>query len=254
MSILTQRFRALRTSKLGRAMITVLSLAADDPVFAAWLDALTTRALRDLTFPEVARALRSLSAAYVEQRQRLREGRALSGEGKRAAFALFYGPLHYLLIREIVAALPRATERAGRLVDLGCGTGTSGAAWARQFGPRMKVVGIDRHPWAVDEARRTYNAFGLDAGTNRADLSTSAWPKPPALMLAAFAINELDEPGRDRVLTRLLKRATEGDRVLIVEPLAGFVAPWWSRWRDRFAAVGGRTDEWRFKIELPRQY
>src|SRR5260221_11312791 len=92
--------------------------------------ALERRHLADLTFSEVSRALRSLSSAYVERRGRLAAGAALDGAGKRAAFALFYGPLHYLLVREIVGRLPGADRAVPRLVDLGCGTGAAGAAWA----------------------------------------------------------------------------------------------------------------------------
>src|SRR5580765_6632098 len=67
-----------------------------------WLQALEARHFSDLTFQEVARSLRALSSTYVERRGGIRKGAALSGAGKRAAFALFYGPLHYLLVREIV--------------------------------------------------------------------------------------------------------------------------------------------------------
>ena len=73
--------------------------------FDNWLSALEARHFADLTFPEVARALRALSSAYVERRGRWQAGAALSGAGKRAAFALFYGPLHYPLVREITGAL-----------------------------------------------------------------------------------------------------------------------------------------------------
>jgi hypothetical protein len=45
--------------------------------------------------------------------------------------------------------------------------------------------------------------------------------------------------------------ARHGDRVLVVEPLAGFVAPWWGSWRTAIEAAGGRADEWRFEAELP---
>jgi hypothetical protein len=78
----------------------------------------------------VSRALRALSSTYVERRQRLGEGAALAGAGKRAAFALFYGPLHYLLIREIVRTLQNTASAPAHLIDLGCGTGASGVAWA----------------------------------------------------------------------------------------------------------------------------
>jgi len=73
-----------------------------------WLTTLEARHFSELTFQEVSRSLRALSATYVERRDRLREGAALAGAGKRAAFALFYGPLHYLLVREIVLAIPEA--------------------------------------------------------------------------------------------------------------------------------------------------
>src|SRR5436190_3197119 len=129
--------------------------------FQEWLDALEARHLADLTFSEVSRALRALSSAYVERRARLAQGAALSGAGKRAAFALFYAPLHHLLIRHIVDALPGAVQCAPTIVDLGCGTGASGAAWACACSSRPRVIGIDRHPWTLGEAASTYRAFGL---------------------------------------------------------------------------------------------
>jgi hypothetical protein len=213
--------------------------------------ALEARHLSELRFQEVSRALRALSATYVERRQKLTEGAALTGAGKRAAFALFYGPLHFLLIREIVRALPRATTPAPALVDLGCGTGASGAAWASACASPPRIIGVDRHPWALAEAAWTYRAYGLDARTRQADAAAAPLPKSPALVLAAFAMNELPDASRDRLLERLVARAAVGDRVLVVEPLAGYVARWWGRWREVCVAAGGRADEWRFRVELP---
>src|SRR5882672_8898651 len=120
--------------------------------FSAWMASIETRHLADLRFPEVSRALRALSSTYVERRGRLGEGSALSGAGKRAAFALFYGPLHYLLVREIVQAVPGATDPLGMIVDLGCGTGASSAAWAAANSIPPQILGIDRHPWVLGEA------------------------------------------------------------------------------------------------------
>jgi hypothetical protein len=200
----------------------------------------------------VSRALRALSSTYVERRQKLTEGAALAGAGKRAAFALFYGPLHYLLVREIVCALPGGTSPAATLVDLGCGTGVSSAAWARACAtPRPRVIGIDRHPWALAEAAWTYRAFELDARTRQSDAAAAMLPKGPAMILAAFTMNELADAGRDRLLEELVGRGTRGDRVLVIEPVAGFVARWWGTWRDRFLAAGGRADQWRVRVELP---
>ena len=230
-----------------------------DDRFARWLAALEARHLAELTFSEVSRALRALSSTYVERRQKLASGAALSGTGKRAAFALFYGPLHHLLIAHIVTSLPEATAKIDMLLDLGCGTGASGAAWAaacraaavgaRQGAPR--VIGIDRHPWVLSEAAATYRAFGVSAKVRQADVAAFTFPSGPVAVLAAFTMNELPDPERDALLARLVERARRGDRVLIVEPLAGFVARWWNRWRDTFEAAGGRADEWRLRTELP---
>ena len=216
-----------------------------------WLTALEARHFSNLTFSEVSRSLRALSATYVERRDRLREGAALSGLGKRAAFALFYGPLHYLLIREIVRAIPGANAGAATLHDLGCGTGAAGAAWAEACQTRPQVIGVDRHPWTLTEAAHTYRAFDLRAKTMRADAATVVFPKSPALLLAAFTLNELPDEARESLLPRLLARAAAGDRILIVEPLAKGAVRWWGGWQLAFAAAGGRADEWRFRVELP---
>jgi methyltransferase family protein len=219
--------------------------------FHEWVAALEARHLADLTFSQVSGALRALSSAYVERRAKLTDGAALSGAGKRAAFALFYAPLHYLLVRHVVEAIPDATRGSATLVDLGCGTGASGAAWGAACTPGPRVTGIDRSPWALAEASHTYRTFGLDGRTRQADLATARLQKGPARIVAAFAVNELADGARQVLLSHLLDRIGRGDRVLIVEPLARFVAPWWDRWQDAFQAVGGRADEWRFPAELP---
>jgi trans-aconitate methyltransferase len=187
----------------------------------------------------------------VERRQKLARGAALSGAGKRAAFALFYGPLHHLLVRHIAVNLPGATRSVSPLLDLGCGTGASGAAWASACVPLPRVIGIDRHPWALAEAAETYRVFGISATVRQGDAATATLPKPPTAILAAFTLNELAESAREALLPRLLERARQRDRILIVEPLAGFVAPWWHKWRAAFEAAGGRADEWRLRAELP---
>ncbi len=178
-------------------------------------------------------------------------GGAPTGRGKRAAFALFYGPLHFLLLDRIVRALPRARE-ARTLIDLGCGTGASGAAWAAACARPPSILAIDRSAWALGEAAATYRHFGVRARTRREDIAASRLPNTPAAALAAFALNEMADAARDALVERLLARVERpGQQVLIVEPLAGFVAPWWNRWRDRVEAAGGRADEWRVQAELP---
>lgn len=215
----------------------------------AWLDDLERRHLADLRFPEVSRALRALSATYVEHRSRLGEGAALSGAGKRAAFSLFYAPLHALLVHHI-ASQQKPPRQRQTLVDLGCGTGAAGAAWACTENPSPEIIGVDRHPWAAEEARSTYRAFQLRARTRVEDLTKTTLPAG-SHVLAAYALNELSDASRSAMLDTLLAHAARGGRVTIVEPLAGFVAPWWGHWQQAFEAAGGRADEWRTRPTLP---
>src|SRR4051794_41554537 len=97
--------------------------SATSTIFADWLAALEARHLADLRVPEVTRALRALSSAYVERRHKVSAGATMDSAGKRAAFALFYSPLHFLATSHVVQALTAADAAIGSIVDLGCGTG-----------------------------------------------------------------------------------------------------------------------------------
>ena len=214
-----------------------------------WLDALERRHLADLTFPEAARALRALSSCYVERRSRLSAGGALESRGKRAAFALFYGPLHLVVTSEIVRAL--GVARAFKeVIDLGCGTGAAGAAFA--IGTQApRITGIDRSPWAVAEANWTYRELGLNGRATQADVRRfRSRGGEGSAIVAAYTLNELSE-ARATLLDELLRTAARGANVLIIEPIARGVAPWWDDWRSAFEGAGGRADEWRFPPSLP---
>jgi hypothetical protein len=215
-----------------------------------WIAALENRHLATLTPAEVARALRALSSCYVERRSRLAEGAALATAGKRAAFALFYGPLHFLVTRQILREMRLPTTSA--ITDLGCGTGAAGAAWALES--EAVVSGLDQNTWAVEEASWTYRTLGLRGRARRADIArTDLRPKPGTGVVAAYAVNELSESSRATLLPRLLDAAQRGGHVLIVEPIARRPVPWWSGWEAAFRKAGGRADEWRFPALLPQR-
>ena len=222
-------------------------------IFEAWFEALEKRHLASLTFREVRRGLQALSSLYVERRQRLGHGAALEGAGKRAAFALFYGPLHFLTVREIVSALGPAPVKPPLIVDLGAGTGGAGAAWALAQSPPAQLLAVERHAWAAGEATWTLGALGLRGRVQRADVGSFAFSRAPGGILAAYAVNELDGPGREGLLERLLAVAGNGAAILVVEPLARRAVPWWEAWHAAFAAAGGRADEWRFRVPLPER-
>ena len=95
----------------------------DDPLLH-WLESLHERHLSTLKFSEVRKAVQALSSLYVERRERIGAAAAFTGAGKRAAFAMYFGPLHFLLVREIVRALDARVPADAAILDLGCGTGS----------------------------------------------------------------------------------------------------------------------------------
>ena len=165
-----------------------------------WLRELEARHFADLRFSEVTRALRALSSAYVERRESaLADHRALDGAGKRAAFALYYGPIHFELIRAIALRLEQP-KAPGLVIDLGCGTGVAGAAIATLTTPNSRVIGIDTHPWTLQEARFTYRALGLNAEVRRGFAGRTRIPETASFVVAAFVVNELKPPEREDLL------------------------------------------------------
>ena len=223
--------------------------------FSVFLNQLEERHLADLRFSEVTRALRALSSAYVERRETaLAGGAALDGAGKRAAFALYYGPIHFLLVQHIIRELG-LMPAAGTIVDLGCGTGVGGAAAATATGA-SHVLGIDTHPWALEEARFTYRSLGLRGETRRGHAAKARFPPDTSLIVAAFVVNELKDADRAVLLREL---STPGSRfsnpgsrrVLVIEPISRRISPWWPEWEKAFVAAGGRSDEWKFRIDPP---
>jgi len=239
-----------------------------------WLRELETRHFANLRFSEVTRALRALSSAYVERRETaLAENRALDGAGKRAAFALYYGPIHFELIRAIVERLrsignpeglpPQSEARKthgllqerktpGLVVDLGCGTGVAGAAIATLTTPPSRVLGIDTHPWTLEEARFTYRALGLTAEVRRGFAGRTRIPEHASFVVGAFVVNELKAEERTELLRELQAAVSRGTAVLIVEPISLRISPWWEEWAAAFLQMsGGRADEWKIRVDLP---
>jgi predicted RNA methylase len=213
-----------------------------------FLEQLEARHLADLRFSDVTRALRALSSAYVERRETaLAAHKALDGAGKRAAFALYYGPIHFLLVQHIVGELAVAPGR-GTVVDLGCGTGVAGAAVATLAAEPVSVLGIDTHPWTLEEARFTYKAFGLRADLRRAHAGRTRFPADTSCIVAGFVVNELNDADRGALLSNLM---TVKAPALVIEPISQRISPWWDEWAAAFRKQGGRADEWRVRVDVP---
>jgi len=223
--------------------------------FDAWQERALARFLPPLTFPELRRGVQALSSLYVERRGGGDlAARSLEGAAKRAAFACFYAPLHFLTLLHGLRGESFGAPR--RIVDLGCGTGAAGAALAcalaESGAAAPRVLAIDRSGFALGETRHTHAAFGLRGGVRRGVLPGALPPlRSGDLAIVAWCANELGEEARDGLLAALLRGAARGAGVVVAEPLATAAAPWWRDWTGAFAPAGGVAREARARLVLP---
>jgi hypothetical protein len=225
-----------------------------DPA-TAWIDALIERHTQSMTRPQFLKAIRALSARYVEHRAALSDRSPLDSAGKRAAFAAFYTPLHFLTTRAVLRQLGASTAIEA-IVDYGAGTGAAGAAWALERMPRPRIHAIDHNTWALTETRWNWNALGLRGRTERGDLVDALSPSTGRARrttgaVFGWSLNELGPDARAAALEGVLTLAAQHVPVLIIEPIAVSAVPWWTDWTRRVATAGGRADEWKLEPALP---
>jgi SAM-dependent methyltransferase len=220
--------------------------------FLGWLEAAAGR--EPLTFPEIRRGVRALSARYVEGRSRdgVAVG-ALAGVGLRAAFTTYYAPLHFLTAHAVAATLPSSWRAScARVLDLGAGTGAVGAALSLATDGAAPVLALDRAGWALGEARRTFAALGVAGRTRRAELPAGMPSvRRGDLVAAGFVLNECRPEVRERLVSLLARALGDGARVLVLEPLAHGAAPWWDGVAAALAPAGARAELMKFSIERP---
>jgi hypothetical protein len=225
------------------------------PIVDAWADAVLDRHMGGMTTSEFLKAVRALSARYVERRSELGARSPIDSAGKRAAFAGFYAPLHLVTTWHACRALSVTVEAGARIVDLGCGTGVCAAAAALAAGTSASIVGVDIDAWSLGEAAWNWRTLGLAGRTSRGQMIAPAPRRPRAperdLYVLGWSANELPPDGRDRLLDGLVTRTASGASLLVLEPVARSAAPWWPAWAERVTASGGRADEWAFDVPLP---
>jgi methylase of polypeptide subunit release factors len=219
-----------------------------------WIDAVIERHTKAMTRPEFLKAVRALSARYVEQRATLKDRPAHDSAGKRAAFAAFYAPMHFVTTREIVRRLGAGRLPIATMTDLGCGTGVAGAAWALECEQTPSLVGIDVSAWTLDEAKWNWGGLGLRGRGRRGNLSRALEEfdaSPRTALILAWSLNELDAAARARATACLISLANRRVPIVVIEPIATRVVPWWPAWAQHAAKAGGRIDEWKFDAALP---
>lgn len=224
--------------------------------FDDWLADVVARHGEQLTFTEIRKGVQALSTLYVE---RHREGRlaarSVDGLGKRAGLATYYAALHFLTTIHAVEMVGDELAAPARILDLGCGTGAVGAAAALGLGGAAppRIVGIDRSGWALDEARKTWESFGLLGQTERTDLP-HGMPKPVRgdLVCCGWFLSELGEDERQTMLRRFRSAIRRGVQLLILEPLSTKTSPWWAEWAASLTGGGIRDELVRVAIKRPR--
>jgi SAM-dependent methyltransferase len=221
--------------------------------FDAWLEAAVLRHSAALEFREVRKGVQALTSLYVDRRPGGDlAARALEGRGKRAAVATYYAPLHFLAVHHALARVGAARLGAvRRVVDLGCGTGAAGAAAARAVGAE-RALAIDRSGFALSEARRSYAAFGVLADTRRGRVP-DALPRAGAgeLLVLGWFANELGDAERAALLEALRAALGAGAALLLLEPLAGAVSPWWRSWARALTPLGVEEPRFKTRLALP---
>ena len=212
------------------------------------------RHLAELTFPGGVASAAGTVVGVRGTPATARRRRGLDGAGKRAAFALFYAPLHFLLIRHVDRSAAGGQGGIPALVDLGCGTGRRAPRGRRRAACERTppVAGSIATRGRSAEARddlpcvRPPRAASASGDARRID-AADRW-RPWSCRVHGERVGA---PARSTLLAALMSHAQSGGRVLVVEPLAGFVAPWWSDWQRAFEAAGGRADEWRSEGRSP---
>jgi hypothetical protein len=110
--------------------------------------------------------------------------------------------------------------------------------WALRAVANRHCWVFDRHPgpWARETAldlrdarpRRAHRSAGCPA---------RALPGGSAGVVLAYTVNDVVNGARGRLLNRHLD-AARGLQVLVVEPIAGRVIPWWLEWRGDLSGPG----------------
>ena len=229
---------------------------AADPLLP-YLEKLFTEALEELRYPELRKGVQALSALYVHSREKGPiANRAADGRGKAAAFRCFYAPLHLIVARALIRALPQGPAPA-LLRDLGCGSGAAGAGVALALGergPTPELVGVDRVAQHLRFAREGWSALGL-RGKVRSGVLPAALGAPLAHAMPVFgwSLNELSAEDRAATVAGVERWLRRGSGLLILEPLSLKVSPWWPELRGRLAEHGVDEVVFKQRIALPQR-
>jgi SAM-dependent methyltransferase len=110
-----------------------------------------------------------------------------------------------------------AAPGAGRLLDLGAGTGTGALGLARRF-PAAEVIAVDIEPGSLARLRHKAHVLGLDGRVRAREADLDAgWPAlgPLDLTWASMSLHHMADPGR--VLADALAATRAGGLIAVAE-------------------------------------
>ena len=210
--------------------------------------------------------VRRLSALFTTRR----DGRLadyLADRDLRRAYLLYFFPVNYAKVADLLREMPALPVRPLRILDVGSGPGTASLAvldhLARLGQPGhhgSEVIAVDRNRQALQEAealwtllsggraeKQVYAFRARHADAERAD-AQAPWKQGPFdLVILANSLNELHcsavDPVADRVtlLESLLKALAPDGTLMVIEPALRETTRALHHVRDRLVAEGPAT-------------
>jgi hypothetical protein len=233
-------------------MTTLTSLSESD--VHHWVDAAHEQWARGLEFRELRRGAQAVSDLYVHKRKAGGlSDKAANGRGKRAAFVVYFGGLHLLLVQAWMAEVePPSLDTVW---DFGCGPGIVGAAAARWAGG-ARLTATDRVGAHLEVAAWTARQLGVKARTMKVGLPEAvARVSRPSLLTFGWVLNELTDADRDATVDALASKLQKGCSALIFAPLSLRASPWWpdvARRLRRATSADLHEAEFRFQPNRPQ--
>jgi SAM-dependent methyltransferase len=139
----------------------------------------------------------------------------------RAALTRLYDPVMALTMRErtfrprLLAAVGAELPEGGRVLDVGCGTGTFALALAAAR-PDARVVGVDGDPEALTIARRKAGAGGVEWRAGLADDLPEADAGADAVVLSLL-LHHLTRAAKTRALREARRVLKPGGRLHVAD-------------------------------------
>ncbi|HEY9602772.1 MAG TPA: class I SAM-dependent methyltransferase [Allocoleopsis sp.] len=115
------------------------------------------------------------------------------------------------------AAIDSITSKPRRILDLGCGTGSTTLLLKQAF-PQAEVIGLDLSPYMLVMADRKAKDAGLDIQWRHAQAEQTSFPDASFdVVTASFLFHEMPPTVAQSILREAFRLLTAGGEVLILD-------------------------------------